>query len=180
MERRERDNSCVDKCLLVHAVGAPLAVVHGLLPTNAYDGVEGKGRMGEIVALVGVVVCQILAPHFLIGASTVNQLRSNCSKYGLQPIQILIPVEVGDFVFVHVEGVDGDGTRRVIARCSQELVLLAQGKSTTLDRYHAGRGQVADPFLCLEVGCCFIVVVPACGVGHFGVEFAFAATCSKE
>ena len=180
VEGGDIDGSAGDECFLIDAVGTPLAIGHGLFPSNAHDRIERERRVREIVDLVWVVVRQVLSPNGVVWLCTLYDLRCGCTKDRLEPMEVFVPVEVRDFVLIHIERVDRNRSGRVIAWHSKEFILFSQRERTTLYRHHAGRVHVTDTFLCLEIGCGFIVIVPARSVGRFGVKFSFVAASSEH
>ena len=96
------------ECQLVHTVGTPLAELHSLIPTYAYYGVETECRVTEIVLHVGFVVRQFIAPNERVRKYSFHQLRCGIAEHHLCPMQVLTPVEVRDFVLIHVERANGN------------------------------------------------------------------------
>ena len=110
LEVRELDSTRMHQRQLIHAVGTPLAVLHCLIPTNAYYGVEAEGRMTEIVLHIRLVVRQLVTPNQRVRHGCLHQFRCRVAKHHLHPVEILTPVEVRNLVLVHIERADSDRT----------------------------------------------------------------------
>ena len=102
-KRRNNDCAGIDQRHLVNAVGTPLAICHSLLPRHTYDRIERESRVLEIVVLIRIVVGQVLTPYLVVRTRLIYQLRSYCTEHELQPMEILIPVEVRHLILIHVE-----------------------------------------------------------------------------
>ena len=166
------DSAALDECQLVHTVGTPLAVGHSLIPSDTYDGVVGESRVLEVVLQIWLVVSQLITPYSGVGTSCFYKLRSGLTKHDLQPVEVLVPVQTGHFVLVHVERTNGKLTIQVVTRSGDELILLTNGEHTTLDRHHACGVNIAQVVVCLKVGGLLVKVVPTRGVRHLGVQVA--------
>ena len=131
--------------------------------------------MLKVIILVRIVVCQVLTPYFMIRTRLVYQLRSYLAKHEIQPMEILVPVEVRHLILIHVEGINRHGTGLVITRCGKELILLTYGERTTLDSHHARRMHVSYTFIGLEIRRLLVKIVPTGSVTYTGIQLALLA-----
>ena len=179
-KRRNDNRAGIDKRHLIHTVGTPLAVSHRLLPAHTYYRIERESRVLEIVVLIRIVVCQVLTPNLMIRTSLVHQLRSYSAENEIQPMEVLVPVEVRDLILVHVERTNGQRTRLVVTRSGQELVLLAYRERTTLNRQHTYRVDVTHTFIGLEIRSFPIKIIPTGGVTNTRIQLTLVTRNSSH
>ena len=176
---RHFNDTGVDQRHLVHTVGTPLTIRHRLLPRNTYYGIERECRVVEIILLVRIIVGQIITPNGLVRTRLIHQLRSYATEHNFHPIEVLIPVDIGNLVLIHVEGTNGQRTGLVITRSGDELIFLSYGERTALDRNHTYRIDITHSFSSLKIGGLLIKIIPSGGIADTRVQFALIeARCS--
>ena len=131
--------------------------------------------MLEIVVLIRIVVRQVLTPNFMIRTSLIHYFRRYRTEHEIQPMQILVPVQVRDLIFVHVERTDGQSTGFVVTRSGKELVFLTYGECTTLDRHHSNRIDITYALVSLEIRGLLVKIIPTGSVADTGIQLALLA-----
>ena len=127
--------------------------------------------MTIVVIEVRLVVRHLLTPNGGVGEHRLHEFGCRVAEHDHHPVLIFAPVEVSHLIFVHIERADGDCTLGVVTRCSDKLVVLTDGESTTLDGHHTHRIDIPHPFERLEVGRFLVKIIPTRCVGHFRVQF---------
>ena len=97
-------DTLVDEDLLIDAVGAPLAVAHGLFPVDTNYRVEVVGRVAQVVLYVHVVQAKLVAPYQRIRQCRLVDLWVVVVVVdSAKPVKVFSVVGVGHFVLVEVE-----------------------------------------------------------------------------
>ena len=161
IKRRRGNVSASHESQLINTVGAPLAVVHTLAPTDTYDRIETESGMTVIVYLVRLVIRHLLTPYSRIRQHSGNEIRSHSAEHNNHPVLVFPPVEVGYLVFIHIERADSKCSAYIITRRGDKLIVLTLGKSTALYGHHPRRVNVSYALNSLEIGGLSVKIVPS-------------------
>ena len=84
-------------------------------------------------------------------------------------MQILIPVQRGNLILVHVERTNGQRTMVIVTRSCQKLIFLTNRERSALNGYHSDRINISYTLLGFEISRLLVIVIPTCCVGHLRV-----------
>ena len=153
----------------VHAVGAPEAVVIGLEPVDADNGIEIEGGVAVIRFDEGLVESQFFPPNEGIGKGVAPNFGIGFPEHPLEPVYVFAVVYVRDFRFVHVEGGNRYAARNGVPVMGYILVGNTHCKGTAFHENQVRTSCLAFVIDFFKSAPLLIVVHPAgCGRTFFG------------
>ena len=78
-------------------------VIHSLFPGNTHNGILIECRMGEVVLRSGSLYASGLCQTSALGCVLSTNRGAVCLKYGFHPVGIFTPVDIADFVLIHMQ-----------------------------------------------------------------------------
>src|SRR5690606_1039056 len=117
----------------VHGVRTPCRVFACLVPAYTYNREVTETRIAKVMVNVGVIEGQLTYPNCGVGKSSfVNFLR----RILCEIVQILEPVDVCDFSFIHVKGGYRNRTFEIVAIRHHILFERTHHCTATFNKYH--------------------------------------------
>ena len=135
--------------------------------------------MTQVVIYVRFVKCQFFSPDQCVWKGTTNDFRIAATINALQPREVLQPIIVGDFGFIHVKGWDCDAPRNVVPIVGQVIFDLAHREGSSFNKDQSRGRFLLKERLPFKSSVSRIVVGPSCGAGTVS-DASCEEECTKE